>query len=245
MDMDALLARLTWIPRWWRAIARLVSGLSGSQASTTGPLVAALTDVSTSEQVAERLLASLMTESGAARGEIVLDAPASTGWIRVGKSGAVWKDPVALPLGTFERDLGVVRLDSPHPDRPEHLRELLWTGALYLELALSHEEAESSSTRQVEQHQAIENRKRMARTASDALADGMDETRASLVSLRQRLARLGPVERSHELENLQIKLAALEQTVLEHLESIRAGTGPLPPLSGRDRTRYDDHQEVS
>ncbi len=208
-------------------------------------MVAALTDVSTSEQVAKSLLAFLVAESGSARGEIVLDAPASTGWVQVGKPGAAWKDPVSLPLGTFERDLGIVRLDTPRPDRPADLRELLWTGALYLDLALSNEEAESTSTSQVEQQLAIENRKRMALTASASLADGVDETRAWLVSLRHRLVRLGPVERADELENLHFKLVALEQTVLEHLESIRAGTGPLPPLSGADRTRYDDHQEVS
>ena len=198
-----------------------------------------------SEEVAEALLAAIVAASRARRGELVLNQPAPSGWTRVGSPKGAWINPVHLPLGTFDRDLGTIRLDFPIPTGDGRLRDLLWTGALVLELVLDREDERAADALEQEHVQAREIQGRIVRTASATLADGLDETRGLLVSLRHRLAGLRAAERGHELETLHGKLMELERTVLEHLETIRAGTDPVPPLSGHDRTRYDDQQEVS
>jgi len=235
---------LTWITRLWRGFTACPPGRTSAD-GRKGSLVARLAILSNSEEVGHQLLATLMTESRATLGVLLLHRPAPGGWMQLGEVPAVWRDPVDLPLGTPGQDLGVVRLEAPVPPGDSRLREALWTGALFLDLALQVEDERATETHRREQHQAREIQGRMARSVSAVLTDGLDETRAWLVSLRQDLSKLGAAERVHELESLHERLVNLEGKVLENLETIRAGTGPLQPLSGSVGTRYDDHQEES
>ncbi len=236
---------LTWIARLWRGFTGNPPGRSPEGHPRTGSLAARLASLSSSEEVAHQLLEILVAESRAPRGMLLLHRPAPGGWTQVGESPTGWHDPVDLPLGTPEQDLGLVRLEAPIPPGDARLRVALWTGALFLDLALLGEDEGAAETHRREQYRAREVQGRMARNVSAALTEGLDETRSWLVSLRQGLSRLGTAERTHELESLHERLANLERKVLENLETIRAGTGPLQPLSGSDGTRYDDHQEES
>ena len=196
------------------------------------------------EGMARCLLESVMLASCATRGELRLESPIAVSWsLSIGTKP--WMDPVELPVGTMERDLGVLLIDGPALRGGAELRKLLWTGTTALAVALQAEEAialEEAATRGRVAHEIQE---RVAHTVSTMISDRLDETRSWIFALRQKLPRMGHSDRVHDLENIRLQLADLERLVQENLHSIRSVSAPLDDLPQVTGTRYDEHQEVS
>lgn len=142
--------------------------------------------------------------------------------------GAQGAQPVVLPLGVHDVDLGHVALHGAHVRGGDHLRRVLHYGALALRNAMLAADAADAELASTQARVQRDLQARLTFAVSEQIYDRLGEVRGQLLGVREHLGAIRRSQLAAQLGEVAGELAVLEHLIQDNLRRVAPSREPLP-----------------